>query len=77
VTRQTVNGPDGTAGTDDDHLQNPGYPFWVAGIEDIVGQRPPTPQLDMLPIADAEELIGLVPDDPTTPVGPDADRRRL
>ncbi len=27
---------------------NPGYPFWIAGIEDIVGQRPPTPPLDML-----------------------------
>jgi len=27
---------------------NPGYPFWVAGIEDVVGQRPPTPPLDML-----------------------------
>ena len=26
---------------------NPGYPFWIAGIEDIVGQRPPTPPLDM------------------------------
>jgi len=28
-------------------IKNPGYPFWVAGIEDIVGQRPPTPPLDM------------------------------
>lgn len=27
--------------------RNPGYPFWIAGIEDIVGQRPPTPPLDM------------------------------
>jgi len=25
-----------------------GYPFWIAGIEDIVGQRPPTPPLDMV-----------------------------
>ncbi|MDH5324427.1 MAG: hypothetical protein OEZ68_04060 [Gammaproteobacteria bacterium] len=31
---------------------NPGYPFWVAGIEDIVGQRPPTPPLDMASAAD-------------------------
>jgi hypothetical protein len=29
-------------------LQNPGYPFWIAGIEHSVGQRPPTPPLDML-----------------------------
>ncbi|HUU83555.1 MAG TPA: hypothetical protein VM243_08630, partial [Phycisphaerae bacterium] len=27
---------------------NPGYPFWIAGIEDVVGQRPPTPPLDMV-----------------------------
>jgi hypothetical protein len=27
---------------------HPGYPFWIAGIEDIVGQRPPTPPLDMV-----------------------------
>ena len=26
---------------------NPGYPFWIAGIEDTVGQRPPTPPMDM------------------------------
>jgi len=32
-------------------LKNPGYPFWVAGIEDVVGQRPPTPPLDMAPSA--------------------------
>jgi len=30
-------------------LRNPGYPFWVAGLEDVVGQRPPTPPLDMDP----------------------------
>lgn len=28
-------------------LKNPGYPFWVAGIDTIVGQRAPTPPLDM------------------------------
>ncbi len=27
----------------DGKVKNPGYPFWIAGIEDIVGQRPPTP----------------------------------
>jgi hypothetical protein len=26
---------------------NPGYPFWIAGIEDTVGQRATTPPLDM------------------------------
>ncbi len=26
---------------------NPGYPFWIAGIEQTVGQRPPTPPMDM------------------------------
>ncbi|MBK9517187.1 MAG: hypothetical protein IPO09_07480 [Anaeromyxobacter sp.] len=28
-------------------LRNPGYPFWIAGIEHVVGQRAPTPPLDM------------------------------
>ncbi|NJD06020.1 MAG: hypothetical protein FIA97_05925 [Methylococcaceae bacterium] len=32
-----------------DLIKNPGFPFWVAGIEDTVGQRPPTPPLDMAP----------------------------
>ncbi len=32
-------------------LKNPGYPFWVAGMEDIIGQRPPTPPMDMDPAA--------------------------
>ncbi|MEK7405360.1 MAG: hypothetical protein AAB225_09650 [Acidobacteriota bacterium] len=32
-------------------IKNPGYPFWIAGIEDTVGQRPPTPVLDMDPAA--------------------------
>jgi hypothetical protein len=26
---------------------NPGFPFWIAGIEHVVGSRPPTPPLDM------------------------------
>ncbi len=34
------------------HLKNPGFPFWVAGVEHSVGQRPPTPPLDMMPKAD-------------------------
>ena len=28
-------------------LKNPGFPFWIAGIEHSVGQRAPTPPLDM------------------------------
>ncbi|HET9651296.1 MAG TPA: hypothetical protein VFP36_03865, partial [Usitatibacter sp.] len=31
-----------------DRTQNPGYPFWIAGVESVIGQRPPTPVLDML-----------------------------
>ena len=37
-------------------LQNPGYPFWIAGIEHSVGQRPPTPPLDMLTAAQGANL---------------------
>jgi hypothetical protein len=37
-------------------LQNPGYPFWIAGIEHSVGQRPPTPPLDMLTASRGAEL---------------------
>lgn len=39
-----------------DRTKNPGFPFWIAGIEDIVGQRPPTPVLDMLTSAEAAAL---------------------
>ena len=39
-----------------DRLTNPGYPFWIAGIEDTVGQRPPTPPLDMVSAAQATAL---------------------
>ncbi|OFX14781.1 MAG: hypothetical protein A2V59_09795 [Armatimonadetes bacterium RBG_19FT_COMBO_69_19] len=38
-------------------IKNPGYPFWVAGIEDIVGQRPPTPPLDMASAADVSAAM--------------------
>ncbi len=56
-------GPDGIAGTEDD--VSPGFPFWVAGNEcgvptatnpcphGTVGQRAPTPPLDMLTEAGA------------------------
>jgi hypothetical protein len=30
-------------------LKNPGFPFWVGGIEQSVGNRPSTPPLDMEP----------------------------
>ncbi len=43
-------------------LQNPGYPFWIAGIEHSVGQRPPTPPLDMLTAARGASLRELGPD---------------
>ena len=39
-----------------ERTKNPGYPFWVAGIEHIVGQRPPTPPLDMLTEGQAQAL---------------------
>jgi hypothetical protein len=39
-----------------DRGTNPGFPFWIAGIEDVVGQRPPTPPLDMLTEAQAQAL---------------------
>ncbi len=28
-------------------VKNPGFPFWLAGLEDTVGQRMPSPPLDM------------------------------
>lgn len=31
--------------------KHPGYPFYIAGIEETVGQRAPTPPLDMAPAA--------------------------
>jgi hypothetical protein len=35
---------------------HPGFPFFVAGMEDVIGQRPPTPLLDMLTSAQATAL---------------------
>ncbi|MBI2276155.1 MAG: hypothetical protein HYU74_02245 [Dechloromonas sp.] len=40
----------------DGSLKNPGFPFWIAGIEDSMGQRPPTPPLDMLDATKAQAL---------------------
>ncbi|WP_233093831.1 manganese-oxidizing multicopper oxidase MnxG [Azotobacter chroococcum] len=40
----------------DGSLKNPGFPFWIGGIEHSVGQRPPTPPLDMLDAGKARAL---------------------
>ncbi|WP_256660911.1 manganese-oxidizing multicopper oxidase MnxG [Pseudomonas sp. DY-1] len=40
----------------DGTLKNPGFPFWIGGIESTVGQRPSTPPLDMLDTARAQSL---------------------
>ncbi len=40
----------------DGSLKNPGYPFWIGGVESTVGQRPPTPPLDMLDAQTATAL---------------------
>ncbi|MBM7059205.1 multicopper oxidase domain-containing protein [Pseudomonas sp. UL073] len=40
----------------DGSLKNPGFPFWIGGIESTVGQRPPTPPLDMLDASKAQAL---------------------
>lgn len=40
----------------DGSLKNPGYPFWIGGMESSVGNRPPTPPLDMLDPALARQL---------------------
>jgi len=38
-------------------IKNPGYPFWLAPIEDTVGQRPTTPPLDMITPDEATALV--------------------
>ena len=35
---------------------NPGYPFWIAGMEHTIGSRPPTPPLDMISSKQAAAL---------------------
>ncbi|HEX9225142.1 MAG TPA: hypothetical protein VF885_00625, partial [Arthrobacter sp.] len=66
VDRTSVAGADGLLGTSDD--LSPGFPFWLAGNEcgvptaanpcptGIVGQRGPTPPLDMLTEAGATAI---------------------
>jgi len=39
-----------------DRTVNPGFPFWIGGIESIVGQRATTPPLDMLSESEASAL---------------------
>ena len=39
-----------------DRSKNPGYPFWIAGMEHTVGNRPPTPPLDMITYSKATAL---------------------
>lgn len=52
-----LNGkPLGSLARVNDRSKNPGFPFWIAGIEDSIGHRPPTPPLDMLTKAKALEL---------------------
>ena len=52
-----LNGkPLGSLAKVNDRSKNPGFPFWIAGIEDSIGHRPPTPPLDMLTKAKAQEL---------------------
>ncbi|WP_349618497.1 manganese-oxidizing multicopper oxidase MnxG [Azotobacter salinestris] len=40
----------------DGSLKNPGFPFWIGGMESTIGQRPPTPPLDMLDADKARAL---------------------
>ncbi|HER35705.1 MAG TPA: hypothetical protein ENO19_09605, partial [Halothiobacillaceae bacterium] len=54
VVQKDANGdgiPESSQAQVIDRNQNPGYPFWIAGIEDTVGQRSATPPLDMDPTA--------------------------
>jgi len=51
-----IGGPDSSQAYVDDRSKNPGYPFWIAGIEITVGQRPTTPPLDMLTEDEADAL---------------------
>lgn len=49
-SRQLPDGrPVGSLARVVDRKRNPGFPFWIAGIEETVGSRPPTPPLDMDP----------------------------
>ena len=52
VLPQLADAPDGTTTNPDlqlnpNGLKNPGYPFWIAGLEQTVGQRSTTAPMDM------------------------------
>jgi hypothetical protein len=78
--------PDGIADSSQvqvvERTVNPGYPFWIAGYEHTVGQRPTTPLMDMLSKAQAQDLAGTDPlyspvgVDPEPPGLQQADRGR-
>ncbi|HEX8439677.1 hypothetical protein, partial [Archangium sp.] len=55
-TRPGASVPVGSNARVIDRSVNPGFPFWIGGIESIVGQRPTTPPLDMLSEAEASAL---------------------
>jgi hypothetical protein len=48
--------PLGSLARVNDRTRNPGYPFWIAGVEDTIGHRAATPPLDMLTKAQAQAL---------------------
>jgi len=49
-----ILGPD-QYGVDDGEI-NPGYPFWIAGMEHTIGNRPTTPPLDMITAQQGKDL---------------------
>jgi hypothetical protein len=40
--------PVGSLSVVPDRTKNPGYPFWIAGMEHTIGNRPPSPPMDMI-----------------------------
>ena len=47
VKKDPLGNPIGSVAKVVDRTKNPGFPFWIAGMEDLIGQRPTTPPLDM------------------------------
>jgi len=62
----TIARPIGSLSVVQNRTQNPGYPFWIAGMEQTIGNRPPTPPLDMMTSQQASALKGTAenPGDP-------------
>jgi len=52
----TFDRPVGSLSVVLNRTENPGYPFWIAGMEDTIGNRPPTPPLDMITYNKAQAL---------------------